>query len=90
LRIAHKLEINDREALGGKKASGLPQGKAEAGPAIAHGIGKDLLREPARKARKLTIIGAKSALAHFCQSRLALDIGNSVAQRGKALLAIGG
>ena len=90
LRVADKLEINHREALGGEKASGLPQGKAETGPAIAHGIGEDLLREPAGKGRKLSIVGAKSALAHLRQSRFALDIGNGVAQRGKALLAIGG
>lgn len=79
LRVADKLEINHREALGGEKASGLSQGKAETGPAIAHGIGKNLLREPAGKARKLSIVGAKSALAHLRQCRLALDIGNGVA-----------
>lgn len=90
LPITCKLQIENRHALGCQQRPGLSQRKAKAGAAIAHCVGENLLQEPPGQVWKGAILGFESAFARLRQCRLALDIGNGVPQRGKALLAIGG
>lgn len=87
LRIRSKLQIQHRQPFRGEQGADLPQRKPQARPAIAHRIGAHILQQPARQARK-TLGPVKAARPHLSQGRLALDIGNGVPQRGKALLAI--
>ena len=89
LSVPLQLQIEYGHAPGRQQGLRLSQGEAEAGAAIAHRIGKDLLDEPACEARKPGFSAPGCLHAHFGQGRLALDIGNDIAQRGKALLAIG-
>ena len=83
-----QLQIDDGEAFFAEQASGLGQGKAERGAAIAPLIGENLLQQSTGQARKpFARLGCQHG-APIGQHRFALDIGNSVAQRGKALLSI--
>ena len=90
LSVLFKLEVEHRHPLGGEQGSCLPERKAKAGPAIAQSIGKNLLQQSSRQMRKTAIAGVEGPIRRFRQSRLPLDIGNGVPQRGKALLVIGG
>jgi len=88
LPITGKLQVENRDTPGVQERSCLPKGKAEAGTPIAHGIGENLLQQASGQLGKVPVLFAKRARAGFRQGRLALDIGNSIPQRGKALLAI--
>ncbi len=87
LAVLDQLQIDDGRALAGQQAPGLGQGKAQHGPGMAALIGEHFLQQAARRQRKT---GCRIAghYPRFGQSRLALDIGNSVPQRGKALLVV--
>ncbi len=88
LSIGGKLEIEHRQPLRGEQGTDLPQCKPQARPAIAHRIGAHILQQTTRQARKTIRRLVKGTCPHLGQRRLALDIGNGVPQRGKALLAI--
>lgn len=90
LPVSGQLQVEHGHAPGRQQRSCLSQGKAEAGAAIAHGVGKNLLQQPTRQKGKPAFLCVKRPGSHLRQSRLALDIGNGFPQRGKALLAIGG
>lgn len=90
LGVVGQLEIEQCHAPGIEQGPGLTEGKAEAGAAIAHGIGKNLLEKATGQARKAPIHGRKRAGAGFRQRRFSLDIGNGFPQRGEALLVIRG
>ncbi len=83
-----QLQIDQGRPLRADQALGLRQGKAQHCTAIARFVGKHFLQEPIAELGK----GACSALdlnPRLGQGRLALDIGNTIPQRGKALLAVG-
>lgn len=84
------MQIEHCHTLGRQQRFGLTKGKTETGPAIAYGIGEDLLQKSSGQARKIAVPGIKGLCPHLRQCRLALDIGNGVPQRGEALLAIRG
>lgn len=90
LRICLKLQVEESHPLGIDEHACLSQGKAETGSAVADTIGKHLLQQSARQPRKASLRGRKGSRPHLGQGRLALDIGNDIPQRGKALLTIGG
>ncbi len=82
------MKIKDRRSFWAEQALGLRQGKAQASAAIPDIVGENLLHQAARQERKLccvTLIGSSRRLK---QGRLALDIGNDIPQRHKALLLI--
>ena len=90
LRIGLQLQVENGHPPGVEQHACLSQGKAETGSTIADTIGKHLLQQPARKLRKAALRGRKGSRPHLGQGRFALDIGNDIPQRGKALLSIGG
>jgi hypothetical protein len=90
LRIGLQLQVENGHPPGVEERACLSQGKAETGSAIADTIGKHLLQQPARKLRKASLRGRKSPRPRLGQGWFALDIGNDIPQRGKALLLIGG
>ncbi len=86
LGIIAQLQIENRRAPGGYESFGLGQGKAEAGTGIPQIVGKNLLHQPAAQRRKASIPTRIRATHRLRQSRLALDIGNDIPQRRKALV----
>ncbi len=84
------MQIKDGRTQYGDEAAGLSQRKAEAGAAIASLVSKNLLHETTGQGGKEAILGRGHRRARLQQSRLALDIGNGVPQRGQALLVAGG
>jgi hypothetical protein len=90
LRVLAQLQVENRRPARGHQALRLRQGKAQAGAAIADFIGEDFLHQPARQLRKGLASRHVGPARRLQQSRLALDIGNDIAQRGKTLSAIGG
>ena len=68
----------------------LRQRKAETGATIAYFIGKHFLHQPARQRRKAFPRPHIRPARRLQQGRPALDIGNDIPQRGKALLLTGG
>ena len=90
LGIFGQMQVKHCRAARRHQPLGLRQGKAQAGSAIADVIGKYFLNKPARQRRK-DIVRPRLRPAHrLQQGRLALDIGNDIPQRGKALVVIGG
>jgi hypothetical protein len=89
LRLIGQLHVNDGNPLQGQKIARLGQGKAQTCPCIAAPIGEHFLQQSTRQKGKLSALSLHP-LAGLRQSRFALDIGNSIPQRGKALLAIRG
>lgn len=87
LGLAGELQIDHGRARRGDQAARLGQGKAEGGAGMAALGGKDFLQLAGGGQGKAGRIGMQQR-ARFGQSRLALDIGNGIAQRGKALLAV--
>jgi len=88
--IGGQLQVEDRLAPPAQQLPGLAQGEGQARPAIAHGVGIDLLHQPAGQAGKGAVPLQRGAGAELGQSGLALDLGNDVAQRGEALpMALG-
>jgi len=90
LSVLFQLQVQHGHALGGQQCFRLSQRKAETGAAIAQGIGKNLLHQSTRETRKTAIDGIERPVGRLRQGRLAIDIGNGVPQRGKALLVVGG
>jgi hypothetical protein len=86
LGIITQLQVKNGRTPGGYEAFGLRQGKAEARATIPHIIGKNLLHQSAAQRRKLSIPSRIRATHRLRQSRLALNIGNDIAQRRKALV----
>lgn len=87
LAVLDQLQIDDGRALTGQQAPGLGQGKTQHRPGMAALIGEHFLQQATGGQRKTgcRIVGHDP---RFGQSRLALDIGNSVPERGKALLVV--
>lgn len=87
LGFSGQLQIDDGQPLLAEQAPGLSQRKTQDRSGIAALVGEHFLQEPPGQHRKPLRI-----VLHHCprfgQRRLALDIGNSVAQRGKALLPV--
>ncbi len=90
LCICFKLQVEDGHPPGVEQHACLPQSKAETGAPVADTIGKDLLQQPARQPREASLGSRKGSRPCLGQGWLALDIGNDIAQRGKALLTTGG
>lgn len=88
LGFARQLQVDDGGALRPDEALGLAEGKAKQRPGIAMLVGEDFLQQTARQHRKGTCLFLH-ALPGLRQGRFPFDIGNGIAQRGKALLAIG-
>lgn len=87
LRILIQLQIEHGQAPWGQQGLGLAQRKGQTRPAIADSIGKNLLQQATGQARKALPIGSERTRLHPGQRRFALNIGNDIPQRGKALLA---
>ena len=89
LGFAGQLQVDDGEPLLSEQATGLTQRKAQCRPGIATFVGEHFLQQSAGQHRKpagMVLLDHSPCLG---QRRLALDVGNAVPQRGKALLAIG-
>ncbi len=82
------MKIKDRRPFGAEQAFGLRHGKAQATAAIPDIVGKNLLHQTARQERKLCCLALIGSSRRLKQGWLALDIGNDIAQRHKALLLI--
>jgi hypothetical protein len=82
------VKIKDRRSFWAKQALGLRQGKAQTTAAIPNIVGKNLLYQAAWQERKLCFVTSIRSSRHLKQGRLALDIGNDIPQRDKALLLI--
>jgi hypothetical protein len=82
------VKIKDRRSFGAEQALGLRQGKAQTTAAIPDIVGENLLHQAARQERKLCLVTSIGPSRHLKQGRLALDIGNDIPQRDKALLLI--
>lgn len=89
LAILAQLQIDHGRAALGDKAARLPQGKTQHGASVATFIGEDFLAEPTGQNGKAGALGHGPGEA-LRQSRLLFDIGNGIAQRGNALLTVGG
>lgn len=90
LRIRLQLQVEDGHPPGIEQHACLPQGEAKTGAPIADTIGKHLLQQPARKSREASLGIPKGSRPRLRQGWLALDIGNDIPQRGKALLTTEG
>lgn len=90
LRILAQLQVENRRSAGADKLFRLRQRKAEAGAAIAYFIGKHFLYQPAWQRWKDLSRPHIGPAHRLQQGRPALDIGNDIPQRGKALLLTGG
>jgi len=88
LGVMEQLEVDNRRSTLAKEVPRLPQGKAEHRAGMAAFVGPHFLEQAGRRQGKALSIAAHH-WARLGQSRLALDIGNSVPQRREALLASG-
>lgn len=86
LGILGHLQVKDRRPARRDQAPSLRKCKPEAGAAIAQIVGKHLLHQPARKHGKTIRLPDIRPPYGLQQGRLALDIGNDIPQRGKALI----
>ena len=86
LGIFGQMQIEHSRTARRHQPLGLRQGKAQTGPAIADVVCKYLLHQPSGQSRKRALFGMTRPLRCIQQSRFALDIGNDIPQRGKALL----
>lgn len=84
-----QLHVVDRRAPRREQGFGLGQRKGEARAAVPGPVGIDFLHETCRQGGKNAGCTPRT-IGRFRQCRLALDIGNGVPQRGKALLAFRG
>lgn len=87
--LISQLHIVDCRAPRREEAPGLGQRKSKARPGVADAIGVNLLHEARGQSGKQAGL-AMWTICLLGQRRLALDIGNGVPQRGKALLAVRG
>jgi hypothetical protein len=87
LRLSHQLEINNGGPLPCQERTGLIQRKTQGGTTLALLVGEHFLQQSATENGKASILRFHP-LAGFGEGGLALDLGNTVPQRGKALLLI--
>lgn len=89
MRLVGQLQIDDGDPLACQEAPGLTQSEAERRADIAAIIGENLLQQATGQDWKSVAFGANPR-PRLGQGGLALDIGNDIPQRGKALLLVRG
>lgn len=89
LCVSRQRQVKNSRPAWTDQLPGLRQGKAQTGASNAQIVGKHFLDQPTRQHGKIVMFRPSRALHRFQQGRFALNIGNDIPQRGKALAATG-
>lgn len=89
LGFADQLQIDNRWPLATDEAARLAQGKAQRSTGMAAFVGENLLQQAAGRNGKAPMLRLNPC-PRLGQGWPALDLGNGIAQRGKALVTVGG